>query len=118
MSSMRNLSSDKGVLHLEGELTLPNAAELRTMLIKALIDADAVTVRFGSLEDLDLSCLQLFCSAHRSAVRLKKQLRFDGTLPRILQDAAEAAGYSRLKGCHLDSEKSCLWVTVAGANHG
>ncbi len=118
MSSIRNLSNDKSTIHLEGDLTLPNAAELRTMLIKALIDADAVTIRFGDVQELDLSCLQLFCSAHRSAVRLKKQVQFAGTLPKILQETADVAGYSRLKGCHLDTEKSCLWVAVAGAYHG
>jgi ABC-type transporter Mla MlaB component len=118
MSSIRNLSSDKGTIHLEGDLTLSNAAELRTMLIKALIDADAVRIRFGAVQDLDLSCLQLFCSAHRSAVRLKKQIQFEENPPKILQETAEAAGYSRVKGCQLDSEKSCLWVTFAGVHHG
>ncbi|MGE5174259.1 MAG: hypothetical protein ACM3MD_10585 [Betaproteobacteria bacterium] len=38
--------------------------------------------------------------------------------PKIFKAAAEAAGYSRLKGCKMDCEKSCLWVAVAGANHG
>ncbi len=118
MSSIRNLSSEKGILHLEGDLTLPTAAELRALLIKSLIDADSVTVRFGAVQDLDLSCLQLLCSAHRSAVRLKKQIRFEGNLPKVLQETAEAAGYSRVKGCQLDTEKSCLWVAVGGAKHG
>ncbi len=117
MSPIRNLSSEKGTLHLEGDLTLQNAAELRTMLIKAIIDTDTMAIRFGDVQDLDLSCLQLLCSAHRSAVRLKKQVRFEGNLPKILKETAEAAGYSRVKGCQLDTEKSCLWVTVGRANH-
>ncbi len=118
MSSIQNLSDDKGAIHLDGDLTLPNAAELRTMLIKSLIDADEVTIRFGAVQDVDLSCLQLLCSAHRSAVRLKRQIRFEGDLPKLLRETADAAGYSRLKGCQLDKGKSCLWVAVAGAYHG
>jgi anti-anti-sigma regulatory factor len=118
MSSIQNLSSDKGTIHLEGDLTLPNAADLKNILIKALINADAVTIRFGAVQDLDLSCLQLLCSAHRSAVRLKKKIQFEGSLPKILEETADAAGYSRLKGCQLDSEKSCLWISAAGAHHG
>ncbi len=118
MSSIENFSSDRGTIHLEGDLTLPYAAELRTMLIKALINSDAVTIRFGAVQNVDLSCLQLLCSAHRSAVRFKKQFQFEGIVPKIFQETADAAGYSRLKGCHLDYEKSCLWITFAGAHHG
>jgi anti-anti-sigma regulatory factor len=118
MNSIRNLSSNKGTIRLEGDLTLPNAAKLKKILIKALINADAVTIQFGDVQDLDLSCLQLLCSAHRSAVRLKKQIRFEGSLPKILQETADAAGYLRLKGCQLDSEKSCFWIGAGGAHHG
>ncbi len=118
MSSIRNLSSEKGTIHLEGDLTLQNAAELRTMLIKAIIDTDTVAIRFGAVQDVDLSCLQLLCSAHRSAVRLNKLIQFAGDLPKTLLDTADVAGYSRLKGCQLDKGQSCLWVAVAGAHHG
>ena len=118
MNLIQNLSSDKGTIQLEGDLTLPNAAELRSILIKALINADAVTIKFGDVQDLDLSCLQLLCSAHRSAVRLKKQIQFEGSLPKILQETADAAGYLRLKGCQLGSEKSCFWISAGGEHHG
>ncbi len=118
MNMIRNLSRDERTLQLEGDLTLLNAAELKRMLIKALINADAVTIQFGDVQELDLSCLQLLCSAHRSAVRLNKQIRFEGSLPKILQETAEAAGYLRLTGCQLDSEKSCFWIGAGGAQHG
>jgi anti-anti-sigma regulatory factor len=118
MNLIRNLSSDEGTIHLEGDLTLPNAAELKRILIKALINADAVMIQFDDVQELDLSCLQLLCSAHRSAVRLKKQIQFKGSLPKILQEMADAAGYLRLKGCQLDSEKSCFWIGAGGAHHG
>ena len=118
MSTTQISTDDRGGIHLEGDLTLPHAEELKSALIKALVNSDAVTIRFGNVQDLDLSCLQLFCSIHRSALRLKKQVHFDGNLPTILKDTAETAGYLRLKGCKLDYEKSCLWIAAAGENHG
>ncbi len=115
MSAKQNQTGDQGTIILEGELTVPHAEELKSAFLKALINGRALNIRFGAVQDVDLSCLQVLCSAHKSAVRMKKQVCFDGTVPKILKDAAEAAGYTRLSGCKLDSEKSCLWTAVAGA---
>jgi len=117
MSATFIQSGDKGVVTLEGDLTLPHAEELKKVFLKALLKADDVAVGFGNIQDVDLSCLQLLCSAHRSAVRFKKQVAFSKGLPQELRNAAEAAGYVRLKGCRLDCEKSCLWMEAAGARH-
>jgi anti-anti-sigma regulatory factor len=117
MTVIRNQTGDQGTITLEGELTLPRAEELKSALLKALVSGGALNIRFGAVQDVDLSCLQVLCSAHKSAVRMKKQIRFGGTVPKILKDAAEAAGYTRLTGCKLDPEKSCLWIAVAGAPH-
>ncbi len=102
--------SDKWLLVFEGEKTILQADELRKILIKALIDANHVEMDFEKATAVDLSCLQLLCSAHRSAVRLNKRLMFAGGRPEVLKQAMEAAGYSRVIGCQLDCEKSCLWV--------
>ncbi len=103
---------------LEGDLTLPHAKEMKKAFLKALVEADDVSIGFDDVQEVDLSCLQMLCSVHRSALRLKKQVRFGDTSPKILKAAADAAGYSRLKGCKLDCERSCLWIAVAGENHG
>lgn len=120
MSATFKQSGDKGIIMLEGELTLPHAEEMKKAFLKALLDADDVAVRFKNIKDVDLSCLQLLCSVHRSAVRLKKQVRFDGSPPQVFKAAAKAAGYARLKGCKLDldCEGSCLWKETTGYSHG
>jgi anti-anti-sigma regulatory factor len=110
-------SGDTRIVLLEGDLTLPEAPEIRTAFMKALVEADDVLICFGNVRELDLSCLQLLCSAHRSAARLKKRVRFEGDIPKKLYDAADNAGYSHLKGCKFDTGKSCLWIAAEGANH-
>lgn len=110
MGTTFNRSGSTGVLLLEAELTVPHAADLRTALIKALLDADAISIAMKNVKDIDLSCLQLLCSAHRSAVRLKKRVAFTGPLPKIFKNLVDAAGFARATGCKLDCEKTCLWT--------
>jgi hypothetical protein len=61
-----------------------------------------------------MSCLQLLCSTHRSAVRLRKHVAFSSTPSRIFCDAMCAAGFRRSKGCKLDTDRSCLWASCGG----
>jgi anti-anti-sigma factor len=106
------------VVALDGDVTLQQAEEFRRVLIRALTDADEVSLDMEKVENVDLSCLQLLCSAHRSAVRVTKKLAFSGSPPRALINAVETAGFSRVTGCRLDCDKSCLWMKVTGAHHG
>jgi ABC-type transporter Mla MlaB component len=121
MSATLTLSGNKAAVKLEGDLTLPYAEEIKKVFIKALLDADNVSVGFGKVRDVDLSCLQLLCSAHRSGVRFKKRMEFSGEPAAEMLNAAAAAGYSLLKGClkgcKQDCEKVCLWMKAFGAHY-
>lgn len=118
MTALFKRTGNKGVITFKGELTLPHAEELRGVLVKALAETDDVSIAMEDVQDVDLSCLQLLCSAHRSAVRFQKRMVFSGELPRIFSDAVEAAGFARIAGCKLDCDHSCLWVAVTEVLHG
>ena len=118
MSAIFTRTGNKGVVTLDGDVTLQQAEELRCVLIKALVDADEVSLEMEKVQKVDLSCLQLLCSAHRSATRFEKKLVFSGCPPQALKDAVEVSGFSRVTGCRLDCDKSCLWMSVTGAHHG
>lgn len=108
-------SGDKRAVFLDNNLTLPHAEAMKKAFLRALVEADDVTIRFDKVQDVDLSCLQLICSAHRSAVRLKKRIVVEGVAPDALRKAADAAGYLRFKGCKLDCDRSCIWAAMARA---
>ncbi len=110
MASTLEISDRKGIIKFNGALTVNCAEEIRMLLIKALIDADQVLMDFGDVTEADLAGLQLLCSAHRTAVRLKKQLSYAGTPPDVFIRSVEEGGFARATGCGLDCEKSCLWV--------
>jgi anti-anti-sigma regulatory factor len=103
-------SGKQGNIKLDGNLTVGQAEELRSLLIKAIIDAEEVHLDFGTVTDVDLSCLQLLCSAHRSASRMKKRVSLSDDWPEVFKKTVEEAGYSRNTGCRLDIDHTCLWV--------
>lgn len=98
-----------GVLTLDGELTQEHTEELRSALIKALINANRVVLNCGATTRADLAGLQLFCSAHKTALRLNKRIVFANGHSAV-KSAAGKAGYSRCQGCALDTQTSCLWM--------
>lgn len=107
-------SGDSAVVTLSRDLTLPYAPDIRQVLIKALLDADSISISLEDVDEVDMSCLQMLCSTHRSAARLNKHLAFSATPPQVFCDMLAAAGFRRTTGCKLDTDKSCLWASCGG----
>lgn len=106
----------KSVVTIAGELTISSAEEFRKILLEAFGAADDVSIKMESLEAVDLACLQVLCSAHRSAVRSGKKLAFTTAPPPLFRTAVSDAGYARLKECPMNQDKSCLWQTMDRAS--
>jgi ABC-type transporter Mla MlaB component len=118
MGATLEKTGEKIRIELDGELTLPQADELKKTFLKALGEADDISIVLDRVLDVDLSLLQLFCSLHRSATQQKKHIKLEGNAPQAIKDAVDAAGFSRHAGCKLDLDKSCLWVDISGAHSG
>lgn len=82
-------------LTLAGRLTIEHAGELRDALKKALEGTQSLEISLEGVEAVDLSCLQLLHSAHRSAAADKKKISFRGPVPGCIREAAVEAGF-----CH------------------
>jgi ABC-type transporter Mla MlaB component len=105
--------NNKSFIMLEGELTLPYAEELKKTFVQAFANADCVSLTLADIQEVDLSVLQLFCSAHQGAMRSGKQLNIEGNLPQALRNSMGASGYSRRTGCPSACGTNCLWTTAA-----
>jgi len=110
MTGRFELSGNSRILTFSGELTLEHAGAMRTAIIQALTEADHVEIDFSRVTEIDLFCLQLLCSAHRTSLRLKKRFNFVGSQPANFRETVEAAGYVRVAGCGLDVKHNCLWI--------
>ncbi len=56
-------------VRLEGSVTLPSAAEVRTRLLEALARGGPLIVDCAAVEEADLSLVQLLVAARRHAAR-------------------------------------------------
>ena len=107
--------NDSGTLRLEGDLTIERAAELLEAFRQALAASDQVEMEFGEVGTVDLSCLQLLCAAHRTAVAQGKQFCFTGQRPHFLSEAGQKAGFIRKTKCQMNPDRQdCLWLGGKG----
>jgi anti-anti-sigma factor len=103
-------SGDVAVLAVSGPVTVEKACELKEILMKALHGAEHVIFNLEGMTEVDLSCLQILCSAHRTSIRLNKRITLGNVRPEVFSRAVECGGFDRHTGCALDTTKSCLWV--------
>jgi ABC-type transporter Mla MlaB component len=111
MSDFRVIGPDKGrELTLAGSLTIENASAIRKKLITALMREDSLRVCIEADAAVDVSFLQLLCSAHRTASKLGKSFALGQAASGGFLAAVESAGYFRKRGCARDREETCLWT--------
>lgn len=83
------------VIHLEGEITIPLAAELKQAIIQALTEGKDLCVRLERATELDITALQLLWAAEREAKKSSLRFTADGSVPEEIRVAASAAGFER-----------------------
>ncbi len=103
-------SAETSVLKLKGSWTIERTDELKHALLEALNGSEGIVIELEGLTDLDLSSIQLLCSAHRTSLRLGKRLALHEQKSEALKRIVRDAGFDRTIGCHKDPDKSCLWA--------
>lgn len=108
MNSEQESPDEGAVVTLKGELTIARAEELKAMLSELLQGSESVRIQLADVSAVDLSCLQLLCSAHRTAAALGKALTLHGEIPPLLRQVMKHAGFTRQKGCSFSPHTNCL----------
>jgi len=106
-----NIAKQKnaGEITLSGDLTISQALEIHSLLREALESSDDVRITLQDVTAMDLSCLQLLCSAHRTAALEKKRLGFASPPPSVFRETVAAAGLKRHSGCTFSPNTGCLY---------
>lgn len=102
-------SSFQGVLTLHGALTIQRITELKEAVLKSLNSHSHLEIKLEDVRQVDLSFLQLLCSAHKTALSLGKDFTLSSPRPDLFQKTVHDAGFTRRVGCHQDPCKYCLW---------
>lgn len=104
-----NEDTKEGVLQLIGELTLLQAEELKMHLTQALEASEHLCIDTEMLTDIDLACLQLICSTHRSAAKQGKLLALTPQGSEVFMAKVKEAGLLRGGSCGAVDASDCLW---------
>jgi ABC-type transporter Mla MlaB component len=101
---------NSATLTVSGDLTIHNASGFRDVLREWTEKSDTLYLDLGGVEDADLTCLQLVCSAHRFMMNKSKHLNMAGELPDSIIKVARAAGFARKRGCRAEAKNTCVWI--------
>jgi anti-anti-sigma factor len=101
-------SGEIALLRITGDMTIENASDLKTVLIDSMADSSHVEINMSEVDTVDVSCLQILCSAHRTAEKEGKKLVVEG-IGDALTTCLEDAGLPRHMGCLKDHAETCLW---------
>jgi len=102
-------SGKRGVISVNGPLTVRNMEEAKSLLMSSLRSVDEVRLDLDGVTEVDLCALQLGCSLKRTAARLGKQVVYPKDVPPAFARAAEEAGYCFQGGCELAGEQCLFW---------
>ena len=99
----------EGTVIVEGALTVSRIAGVRDELLVALKASEKVGLDLRAVTEIDLSALQLFCSAHKTAIKAKKIFELIDSSTGVAKNTAGMNGYLRQQGCSIDQDDTCLW---------
>ncbi len=102
-------SGKENFLKLQGALTIYQAEELKGRFVETVGKTDKVIIDVGDVTEIDLPCLQLFCSAHRTSLGLGKSFRIAGNRSPVLREFLHNAGYDHHAGCASQANNQCPW---------
>ena len=97
-------------INLGGDLSVGRAGELRLLISEALNTGEEIVLACSESAYMDLSFLQLVCSAHRTALESNSLLKLSDTLGKQLITKAGEAGYFRETACRSDKNNECFWL--------
>lgn len=100
---------DGMVLKLSGELTVPHAAQAKSVLLEALERLDYLEIDLSLVTAVDIAGLQLLCAAHKTAVTRGKRI-VAMSASDYVDLAAKEAGFLRHEGCITSPNEGCLWA--------
>lgn len=90
-------------------LTIENAAEFSRLIREALEAAHIVAVEFEPSVEIDITGLQILCSACKSAANSGKIFSYHGLQPQALTDMIKSSGAERHAVCKHNNNTSCIW---------
>jgi anti-anti-sigma factor len=94
---------------LDGELTIQRACKLKEILLSQLRAGKTIRVDLTHVSAIDISGMQLLCSAHKAAKSSGGYLRIIPPLSDTIEQTVRIAGFARRHDCRPNCNNPCLW---------
>jgi anti-anti-sigma regulatory factor len=102
------------ILDSPAQLTIETIGDFAAKVRTAISERTAVAIRFPATVELDITALQLFCSACKTAGEAGKSFSYHGPLPEALLSLTAASGAERHDRCAIDS--SACFRKIGGSS--
>lgn len=90
-------------------LTIETAAEFSSIIREALEASKSVSIEFEPTVEIDITGMQILCSACKSAALSGKSFSYHGPQPRALTDIITSSGAERYAVCKHNNNSTCIW---------
>ncbi len=90
-------------------LTIENASEFSRLASEALEASNNVAIEFEPTVEIDITGVQILCSACKSAASNGKTFSFQGPQPQALADIIAKSGAERHTVCKHNNDSTCIW---------
>jgi anti-anti-sigma regulatory factor len=90
-------------------LTIETSAEFSRIVLEALETSRNVEIEFDPTIELDLTGMQILCSACKSAAQSGKTFSCHGPQPQALADIIASSGAERYAACKHNNKSNCIW---------
>lgn len=117
MKLRRSGKNGNRTLTMSGDLTIRHSARLKRVLIEELERTDNLRLRFGDVDEADITLLQLLCAAHKSAQEKNKNVAVYGKgIPPVVWDTAHSVGMFGNLRCPASGP--CLYADERSVGNG
>ena len=90
-------------------LTIENAAVFLRIVREALETSNNVAIEFEPSVEIDITGVQILCSACKSAAVSGKTFSFHPPRPQALEDIVTSCGAERHAVCKHNNDSACIW---------
>jgi anti-anti-sigma regulatory factor len=90
-------------------LTIENAADFLRIVKDALEASPTVSIEFEPDVEIDITGVQILCSACKSAAGSGKKFTYRGPQPQAMADIIVSSGAERHTVCKHNNNTNCIW---------
>lgn len=90
-------------------LTIETAGDFSRILREALETSNNVVIEFEPAVEIDITGVQILCSACKSAAQSGKTFSYHGLQPPALTEIITCSGAERHVVCKHNNNSTCIW---------